>query len=249
MDKGISNIIAALIGAVATIIVGIIGPYGLLQRENSALQQENTSLQQENSELQEQTAEADNSNLQSQISTLQSENAKLQESNSNLNAQIEALESEKEQLQEEIATLRNSTAFPESDNLDKQNLEESYNLLSVCPPYETRLYSSDIFKIGGISYTNSFRLFGDSFGSAYAYFNLNGEYQSLSFDIGHPDGDSSASGPCYIYLDGELVSLVEVNPNKILESYTIPLNGALQMRIEVARNGGSHGFVHAVLNT
>lgn len=96
MDRGISNIIAAIIGAAATIIVGVIGSYGFLQRENSALQQKNTSLQQENFELQEQTAELDISDSQLEISTLQDENRDLQ-------SQISILKSEKSSLETQIA--------------------------------------------------------------------------------------------------------------------------------------------------
>lgn len=246
MDKGISNVVAALIGAAATIIVGVIGPYGLLQRENSVLQQENTSLQQENSELQEQTAEADNSNLQSQISILLSENAKLQESNSNLNAQIEILENEKKQLEEEILTLRNSSTV-------SAPISSEGNLLVVCPPYETNSYykTPDTITMAGIKYLGGFTLGGcSSWSIGYAYFNLNGKCESLSFDVGHIDGADMWPGTCNIFLDGVLSSSLDLAPDMLPTNYTLLLNGTHQLKItmDCETIGNAYGFVNAHLS-
>ena len=236
MDKGISNVVAALIGATATIIVGIIGPYGLLQQENSALQQENTSLQQENSELQEQTAEADNGNLQLQISTLQSENAKLLESNSNLNAQIEVLKSEKKQLEEEILTLRSSSTV--SVSTPAFSAGEEYDLLAVCPPYEknnrTSIYTgNNSFSMSGQQYRSgiTMRIMEDG---SWFLSNLRGEYSELHFDLGHVDGSGMSDVVLMVYLDNVLYETYTVLSSELYRSVTIPVSEVSQLKMQAS---------------
>ena len=124
-------------------------------------------------------------------------------------------------------------------------------LLDVCPPYETHYYNAPTtLTVGGTRYTKSFSL--ETAESSYAYFNLNGQYNSLSFDVGHLDGGSMHSGTFNIYLDGELSKVLEVSPDMLLKHYTIPLSGALQLRIEGTEYyrvyGGDYGFVNAVLS-
>lgn len=110
--------------------------------------------------------------------------------------------------------------------IGKHEGSKSY-LLNVCPPYETRGYSAPAtMTMSGKKYANGFCTYG------YALFNLDGKYDTLSFDIGHRDGANMFSRSCNIYLDGELAFSIDLDPEMMPEHYEIPLDGAVQMKIE-----------------
>ena len=107
-------------------------------------------------------------------------------------------------------------------------------LLSVCPPYQSdHFYTPETISMSGKTYTNCCTF--DYF-DAFALFNLNGQYQTFSFDIGHIDEKSMVEGTLYIYLDGELAYTMELDPEALPQHRDIPLNGALQMKIQVKHN-------------
>ena len=111
----------------------------------------------------------------------------------------------------------------------------SYNLLSVCPPYQTYCYDEDAtVEMAGQKYTNAIKIWGDGWidTRGYALFNLNGAYDTLSFIAGHIDGYSGTKTQYNIYLDGELAYSVDLNIEDLPQKYEIDLNGAVQMKIE-----------------
>ena len=76
-------------------------------------------------------------------------------------------------------------------------------------------------------------------------FNLNGQYNTLSFDVGHIDGVAMSGCEFNIYLDGVLALSVDLTGEMLPEHYEIPLNGALQMKFEEAsRYGGYYGIAN-----
>lgn len=111
-------------------------------------------------------------------------------------------------------------------------------LLNVCPPYqESCLRTPATVSMAGKQYANCFYLGDYSWqgDGCWALFNLNGKYDTLKFVAGHMDGHDMYSGSINIYLDGELALSVELDGEMLPEEYVLPLNGALQMKIE---NGG-----------
>jgi len=105
----------------------------------------------------------------------------------------------------------------------------SYLLMDVCPPYQND-YGIKALKtvtMAGKQYTGAIRVEGGS-----ALFNLGGKYDTLSFDLGHIDGEGMDTDTISIYLDGELAFAVEPDPEAFPVHYEVPLNGALQMKIE-----------------
>lgn len=101
-------------------------------------------------------------------------------------------------------------------------------LLNVCPPYQTSAYNAPAtVTMSGQKYANCM-IVRDN-----AYFNLNGQYDSLSFVAGHIDGKYMWEGQQYnIYLDGELAFSLDLDPEAMPQRYEVPLHGALQMKIE-----------------
>ena len=255
MDKGVSTVVAALIGAAATIIVGVIGPYGLLRRENSQLQSENASLQEENTALQEQTPDTENSDWSEQVSGLQSQIAALQ-------SQIEKLGNDKAGLQSENERLTQENERLKQDSAANVSVEpalppgESFDLLSVCPPYETYNYDApDKLSVMGTKYKNAF-WFGSKYAhEAYAFFNVNGQYSLMEFDVGHVDGSDMRKKLLTVYLNGEAQDPITLYPDMMLTHYSFSISGISQVRLEMyytdsSPNDGAYtqyGFVNAKL--
>lgn len=118
-------------------------------------------------------------------------------------------------------------------------------LVNVCPPYEKSCYETpSSFAMAGKTYTNGFTL--QYRGSA--LFNLNGKYQTLEFDLGHVDGSQMDDLTVTIYLDGSVSKVIEAKAEDLPRHITIPLNGALQMKIELSEYWAKYGFANAILH-
>lgn len=125
--------------------------------------------------------------------------------------------------------------------------------LDVCGPYqyshgeEYRLIDNKYFNMSGKKYTNGFVL-NDigrySHGARWALFNLNGKYKSLTVTVGHIDNARAENATLNIYLDGIIAYTKELKYDDVARPITIPLNNALQMKLEVNGHGGltSYGF-------
>lgn len=119
--------------------------------------------------------------------------------------------------------------------------DENY-LLSVCPPYqEEEMETTTTVTMAGEKYANCITFY-QHYSDGYALFNLNGKYNEMRFTIGHIDGRiMDYKGQCNIYLDGELAFSIDLEPEMMPREYTVPLNGALQMKIAMNDDGG-HEF-------
>ncbi len=105
---------------------------------------------------------------------------------------------------------------------------EKQYLLSVCPPYQTDDYDTPTTMLmAGKKYANGFITYG------YALFNLNGQYSTLSFDVGHIDNTAMKDSTLNIYLDGSLAFSIDLSCEMLPQHYEIPLHNALQMKIEM----------------
>ena len=110
-------------------------------------------------------------------------------------------------------------------------------LNTVCPPYQSdRFETYATVEMSGQKYANAAR-YGGGYSSGWALYNLNGQYETLSFDMGHLDGDSMDKGTLNIYLDDNLAFSADMEAEDLPEHYTVDLHNALQMKIEM-----SNGF-------
>ena len=133
-------------------------------------------------------------------------------------------------------------------NIPKQ---EQY-LMKVCPPYSTDYgyYSANgdvidgtnVFSMAGKNYTNGFKVgfCSEEVGSE-IFFNLNGKYERLEFDLGAVDDHMYLPLMLKIYLDGNLEEIIEMDATELPKHITVDLNNALQMRIEAVSKDG-HGM-------
>lgn len=114
---------------------------------------------------------------------------------------------------------------------------ETNYLVDICPPYEVKPYStrfevSNSIKMGGKTYAHGFTLTGeDGEDETYALFNLDGNYSTLEFDLGHVDGSRMYDGAFNIYLDGKYSQTIEIGCEDTVTHFSIPLNNAQQLKI------------------
>lgn len=118
-------------------------------------------------------------------------------------------------------------------------------LLDVCPPYETARFTTNVstFEMDGRTYTHGFYSIGN-INDAYGLFNLNGEYATLSCDIGHIEGRSGIDKQVEIYLDGDLSQVIDIPKETMAKHFDIPLHNAMQLKIVASRD---LGFANAEL--
>ena len=156
----------------------------------------------------------------------------------------------------ETATATLTTAigiFPDNQKLlaEKDILSNSApkSVLAACPPYETKGCSLDVAKMGGKSYANALIMsggYGDGSG-AHAFFNLDGKYDVLEFDLGHVDGSSMSDETLEIILDGVTVQVIDMKAEDLPKHYTIDLDGATQMKIAQSYTSADYAIVNAIL--
>jgi len=111
---------------------------------------------------------------------------------------------------------------------------EKQYLLDVCPPYQTDHFSTPTtVTMAGQKYAHCL-VVGTISGDRFAIFNLNGQYNTLSFDVGHIDGTGMGGVTLNIFLDGQLNFSLDMTGEMMPEHYEIPLYGAMQMKIETS---------------
>ena len=118
---------------------------------------------------------------------------------------------------------------------------EHESWLVQCPPYSVYRvgeYYADkqmFIKMAGKDYTDAATLQGWSKGGspAYAIFNLDGKYDSFTFTYGHVDTSHNYNGTLMIVADDETIFTAELKWDAVPTEVTVPLNGALQMKILV----------------
>ena len=118
-------------------------------------------------------------------------------------------------------------------------------MLDLCPPYETSAYKTpSAFKMSGVSYTHGFILYNHG----YALFNLNGNYKTLSVDIGHVDNSTMDNTTIEVYLDGDLSQVIEVGAEDLVTHFDIDLHNALQLKIVKTGGWSNYGFANCILS-
>ncbi|MCR4896120.1 MAG: hypothetical protein K5891_05015, partial [Lachnospiraceae bacterium] len=145
----------------------------------------------------------------------------------NVVARADALLDEKDY--EGASSLLNEAlaVFPGNEVLiDKANkVEESRPkyLLDIMEPFEKVYYEKSPLIMGGNTYDHGFSLH-NSFES-YAYFQLNGQYDTLEFDFGHVDGSAMKNATLYIILDDVTVAEISGKANGAVEHYSVNVAG------------------------
>lgn len=108
-------------------------------------------------------------------------------------------------------------------------------LLDVCQPYQTpdryeSFVNGEIFMVGGTELTNGFTVpaNGDS-----VIFNVEGQYSSLSFSVGHYADSNYDNVTIKIYLDGNLESTFQMSYEDLAKRVTLDITGVSQIKFQV----------------
>ena len=138
--------------------------------------------------------------------------------------------------------------------------KETY-LTDVCPAYDfdewryeecTSNNGKNFFMTGEL-YTRGFTVTPYNCQSVISLYNLNGQYDTLSFIAGHVDGTANQNLELRIYTDNELKKIIKLTHNQMPATYNVNLNGALQLKIEAVNPEGdtwaqaTYGIANAVV--
>ena len=111
---------------------------------------------------------------------------------------------------------------------------EGTAFLEECPPYDKSscdIYLSsqgESFEMAGEKYSNGLT-FPHS-GGGYALFNLNSRYSTIECTIGHTDRVQNEKSVSFI-LDGRTVKEIELEPEELPKTVSIPVSYGLQLKI------------------
>lgn len=120
--------------------------------------------------------------------------------------------------------------------------------LADLSPYASKgLSQPDSLTMDGKTYVNGFKL-GDASitgGKEYVSWNLNGQYDTLEFDVGHVLG-TDYDKQIIVYLDGKAAKVIDLGAGDLVQHVKVALDGALRLTIQV-EDGFHVGFANAVL--
>jgi len=149
------------------------------------------------------------------------------------------------------------TVLPE--NSDLKSLQSKVEkatptyLLDVCKPYEsngfTEFINGETIAMGGKTYTNGFTLGGDHYSDEYAIFNVDSQYSSLNFLIGHIDGAHMHDATIKFYCDGVLKKDITIKSDSLPQKISMDITGVNQVKIVVSglNRYSSYGFANATI--
>ncbi|MBQ9757922.1 MAG: NPCBM/NEW2 domain-containing protein [Clostridia bacterium] len=138
--------------------------------------------------------------------------------------------------------------------------KETY-LTDICPAYEFDEWryeectsnNGKNFSMAGELYTRGFTVTPYNCESVISLYNLNGQYNTLSFTAGHVDGTANQNLELRIYADNELIKIIKLKHNQMPSTYNVNLSGALQLKIEAVNPEGdtwaqaTYGIANAII--
>lgn len=114
--------------------------------------------------------------------------------------------------------------------------------------YAGDIYNGDnSFSMMGIKYYNGFASFSN--GGNWAQYNLNGDYETLTYKVGHVDNSGNTDGVITIELDGEIADEYTVTSNMVTQEKTLDVSGAVSMKIILRESANTeYGIADPVLD-
>lgn len=149
----------------------------------------------------------------------------------------EQIKTDKEELEEENKKLQNSIASNQQASLEtKEKNRNFFETLYDGEAYEKYDSSNNTgeLKIGGKGYTDAVELWGHN---SFVLFNLDGEYQTIQFDVGRVDDSNIVGATLRIYLNGSESGEYTIDAETPLTPIQIQVAGATTMKIELSGDG------------
>lgn len=112
-------------------------------------------------------------------------------------------------------------------------------LLDLIQPYDTSInykdYSNDLFKMAGDSYSHGFSCPGNN---DTTYFNLHGDYSTLSFYFGTINAGNSSECKVNIYVDDRLVDSFVIGSHDLPIRKEVDVKNGQKLMINTKSDGG-----------
>lgn len=222
-----------------------------LSNENSELKQSNKKLEDQVRELEEiipnYTADSDSpreDDLNKTTADLTKQLTDAQGESESLNTSNAVLDSEKDNLKTENEDLDKPSSNPQNTETDDSSEDTSGSyLLLTRPPYETGGYNApDLLRIMGTDYEHGFSIHE----TGYAYFNLNSEFNTVCFDVGHVDGSQMCNRVLTVSLSNHTPITINLSPDMELTHYEFSVSDVNQMKITM--NNGSGYPIYGIVN-
>lgn len=150
-----------------------------------------------------------------------------------------------------LTVLPNNVELKELKN-DVEDSTPTY-LLDVCKPYASLGFedfsNGETIAMGGKIYANGFVLGGYNWWEPYAIFNVDNQYKSFDFLIGHIDGTPMDDTTIKIYSDGILAKELKVQADALPQKVAIDITGVNQIKIVTSGyyNHTKYGFANATV--
>ncbi|MBR1743463.1 MAG: NPCBM/NEW2 domain-containing protein, partial [Lachnospiraceae bacterium] len=99
------------------------------------------------------------------------------------------------------------------------------------------------FTMMGVKYIHGLKT-ENYYNTSYADFNLGGQMNTVSFVVGHIDGDSDGEGTMKLYLDGEIQEAYTraLQNNMVNQTVTLNVTGKQQLVIVIEGNHAKYGI-------
>lgn len=128
------------------------------------------------------------------------------------------------------------------------NWADPYQVSGYITKYDGSDPVKNNFKMMGLTYTRGLRWEATySGGDTEASFNLKGQYEVMTFDVGHVDNGGRTPAKLYIYFDGGATPVEEIELTGTMSTEHIVLNVKNRTNLRIVRKGGS-GYHYATAN-
>lgn len=132
-----------------------------------------------------------------------------------------------------------------ADQLAYINNQRPKNFIEVCKPYDQTMHIYEEFEkdclsgfmMAGEECKNGFKAERWFSSDGYILSNLNGEYSTLSFKLGHVDGSDMVDTSMVVYLDGEVENTYEIYADAYPKNISIDVTGVNQIKFYIPTNG------------
>ena len=135
-----------------------------------------------------------------------------------------------------VASTQDGSLFNATVNAASNN-----SWMSECKPYdyisatEYLPTGEDYFVVAGKKYFEGVKFYQwNAARNSRIIYNLKGEYDKFSFDVGHIDGTNNFDTTFNIYIDGYIQQSVDVSYSQISEHVEVNLNGAKNLMVVMA---------------
>lgn len=77
-------------------------------------------------------------------------------------------------------------------------------------------------------------------------YNLDGQFQTVTLDVGHWDGCNDANATMYIYMDNQLVQQIILSSDMVNQTLSLSTDNVKQLKFEISKYGAFYGLGNVI---